>query len=204
MKKLFTSYSVPVLLGILIFASDFLNTSLFNFFGDRNFAVWFVLSILCFACGWYINRSLGWQLGGRVVFAVIVSVTIISIAIIVFFNEYFSTFEVLTENLILFSLRNITLGAMGIFGMAIQEVVSGEKEALILREKVKVLEATAADSKKEAELLLKEATLKAEKINNDSEANAKNTILKKERIEQELKDFIQIERELIKRYEDLK
>ncbi len=203
MKKLFTSYSVPVLLGILIFASDFLNTSLFNF-GDRNFAVWFVLSILCFACGWYINRSLGWQLGGRVVFSAIVSVTIISIAIIVFFNEYFSTFELLTENLILFSLRNITLGAMGIFGMAIQEVVSGEKEALILREKVNVLEATAADSKKEAELLLKEATLKAEKIINDSEANAKNTILKKERIEQELKDFIQIERELIKRYEDLK
>jgi hypothetical protein len=203
MKKLLTSYSVPVLLGILIFASDFLNTSLFNF-GDRNFAVWFVLSILCFACGWYINRSLGWQKGGRVVFAVIVSITIISIAIIVFFNEYFATFELLTENLILFSLRNITLGAMGIFGMAIQEVVSGEKEALILREKVKVLEATAADSKKEAELLLREASIKAEKIINDSEAKAKNTILRKERIEEELQDFIQIERELIKRYEDLK
>jgi len=203
MKKLFTSYSVPVLLGILIFASDFLNTSLFNF-GDRNFAVWFVLSILCFACGWYINRSLGWQLGGRVVFSAIVSVTIISIAIIVFFNEYFSTFEVLTENLILFSLRNITLGAMGIFGMSIQEVVSGEKEALILREKVKVFEATSTDSKKEAELLLREAHLKADKIINDSEAQAKNTVLKKERIENELKEFIQIERELIKRYEDLK
>jgi len=93
---------------------------------------------------------------------------------------------------------------MGIFGMAIQEVVSGEKEALILREKVKVLEATSADSKKEAELLLKEAQLKAEKIVNDSEAQSKNTFLKKERIEQELKDFIQTERELIKRYEDLK
>jgi hypothetical protein len=203
MKKLITSYSVPVLLGILIFASDFLNTSLFNF-GDRNFAVWFVLSMFCFVCGWYINRTLGWQHGGRVVFAVIVSATIISLAIIVFFDEYFSTFEVLTENLILFSLRNITLGAMGIFGMAVQEVVSGEKEAMILREKVKVLEATAADSKKEAELMLKEALLKAEKIVNDSEAKAKNTILKKERIEQELKEFIQTERELIKRYEDLK
>jgi len=203
MKKLFTSYSVPVLLGILIFASDFLNTSLFNF-GDRNFAVWFVLSILCFACGWYINRTLGWQHGGRVVFAVIVSITIISIAIIVFFNEYFATFELLTENLILFSLRNITLGTMGIFGMAIQEVVSGEKEALVLREKVKVFEATAADSKKEAELLLKEALVKAEKIINDSEAAAKNITLKKERIEQELKEFIQTERELLKRYEELK
>jgi len=203
MKKFITSYSVPLLLGILIFASNFLNTSLFNF-GDRNFAVWFVLSILCFACGWYINRTLGWQLGGRVVFAVIVAVTIISIAIIVFFNEYFGTFELLTENLILFSLRNITLGAMGIFGMAVQEIVSGEKEALILREKVKVLEATAADSKKEAELLMKEARLTADTIINQAEANAKNIFLKKERIEQELKEFIQTERELIKRYEELK
>jgi len=203
MKKFFTKYSVPVLLGLLIFASDFLNTSLFNF-GDRNFAVWFVLSILCFACGWYINRSLGWQLGGKVVFAVIVAVTLISIAIIIFFNEYFGTFDLLSENLILFSLRIITLGAMGIFGMAIQEILSGEKEDLILSEKVKVLEATAADSKKEAELLLREAQLKAEKIVSDSEMKAKNIILKKERIEQELKEFIQTERELLKRYEELK
>jgi hypothetical protein len=203
MKKFFTKYSVPVLLGLLIFASDFLNTSLFNF-GDRNFAVWFVLSILCFACGWYINRSLGWQLGGKVVFAVVVAVTLISIAIIIFFNEYFGTFELLAENLILFSLRVISLGAMGIFGMAIQEIISGEKEALILREKVKIFEATAADSKKEAELLLREASLKAEKIINDTEAKAKNILLKKERIEQELKEFIQTERELLKRYEELK
>ena len=203
MKKFITKYSVPVLLGLLIFASDFLNTSLFNF-GDRNFAVWFVLSILCFACGWYINRSLGWQLGGKVVFAVVVAVALISIAIIIFFNEYFGTFELLAENLILFSLRVISLGAMGIFGMAIQEIISGEKEALILREKVKIFEATAADSKKEAELLLREASLKAEKIINDTEAKAKNILLKKERIEQELKEFIQTERELLKRYEELK
>ena len=203
MKKFITSYSIPLLLGLLIFASDFLNTSLFNF-GDRNFAVWFVLSILCFACGWYINRTLGWQRGGRVVFAVIVAVTILSIAIIVFFNEYFGTFELLVENLILFSLRNITLGAMGIFGMAIQEVVSGEKEALVLREKVKVFESTGADSRKEAELLIKEARLTADTIIHQAEANAKNIFLKKERIEQELKEFIQVERELIKKYEELK
>jgi hypothetical protein len=203
MKKIFADYSVPFLLGLLIFASNFLNTSLFNF-GDRNFAVWFVLSVLCFACGWYINKSLGWQLGGKVVFAVIVAVTLISIVIIIFFNEYFGTFELLTENLILFSLRNIILGAMGIFGMSIQEVLSRESEALILREKVKILEETAVDSKKESALSLKEASLKAEKIINEAEANAKNTFLKKERIENELKEFIQTERELIKRYEEIK
>ena len=202
MKNIFANYGVPFLLGLLIFASNFLNTSLFNF-GDRNFAVWFVLSVLCFACGWYINKSLGWQLGGKVVFAVIVAVTLISIVIIIFFNEYFGTLELLTENLILFSLRNIILGTMGIFGMSIQEVLSRESEALILREKVKILEETAVDSKKESALLLKEANLKAEKIINDAEATSKNTMLLKERIEQELKEFIQTERELLKRYEEL-
>jgi hypothetical protein len=171
MKNFFSNYSVPFLLGLLIFASNFLNTSLFNF-GDRNFAV-------------------------------IVAVTLISIVIIIFFNEYFGTLELLTENLILFSLRNIILGAMGIFGMSIQEVLSRESEALILREKVKILEETAVDSKKESALLLKEANLKAEKIINDAVANSKNTMLLKERIEQELKEFIQTERELLKRYEEL-
>ena len=70
--------------------------------------------------------------------------------------------------------------------------------------KVKILEETAVDSKKESALALKEASLKAEKIINEAEANAKNTFLKKERIENELKEFIQTERELIKRYEEIK
>jgi hypothetical protein len=202
MNKALSQYIIPVLLGILVFSSNFLNTELFQF-GDQNFAVWFVLSILCFACGWYINRTLGWQFGGKVLFSVIISVTVLSVAMIIFFYEYFGTAEVLTENLILYSLRNITLGAMGIFGMAIQEILSGEKQAAILREKVKVLEATADDSKKESELLLKEANLKAEKIISEAELKSKNTILTKERIEKELKEFIQTERELIKRYEEL-
>jgi hypothetical protein len=202
MKKALSQYSIPVLLGVLVFASNFLNTELFQF-GDQNFAVWFVLSVLCFACGWYINRSLGWQFGGKVLFSVIISVTLLSVVMIVFFYEYFGTAEVLTENLILYSLRNITLGAIGIFGMSIQEILSGEKQAAILREKVKVLEATADDSKKEAELVLREANLKAEKIINDAELKSKNIVLTKERIENELKEFIQTERELIKRYEEL-
>ena len=201
-KNALANYSVPTLLGLLIFSSNFLNTDLFNF-GEQNFSVWFALSIFCFACGWYINRTLNWHLGGKVMFAVIVSATAVSMVLIMFFSDYFSANELLTENLILFSLRNIILGAMGIFGMAIQEILTGEKQALILAEKVKLLEASAGESKKEAELVLREAHIKAEKIIFNAEANAKNTTLKKERIESELKEFIQAEKELIKRYEEL-
>jgi hypothetical protein len=200
-KKVFIDYSAAILLGVLIYASNFLNTDLFNF-GEKNFAVWFVLSILCFASGWYINKTLGWHRGGKIVFAVIVAVTAVSIFMVTFFGDYFAANELLTENLILYSLRNITLGAMGFFGMSIQEVINNRKDTELLNKKLDIMERESDISKKEAELIIKDANIRAEKIVNDAEAKAKNITLKKERIEKELKEFIQTERELIKRYEE--
>jgi hypothetical protein len=201
-KKMLVNYGAAVLLAAFLFISNFLNTNLFDF-GQLNFAVWFVLSIFSFSCGWFINRVLGWQHGGKIVFAIIIAVTIVSLFVIIFFNEYFSAAELLTENIILYSLRNITLGAMGFFGMALQEVLGSERESVILKEKIKVYEQTMLDAKREAEITLKEAKVKAQKLINDAELHAKNTILKKERIESELQEFIHTERELIKKYEEL-
>lgn len=202
LKSIIKNYFAALMIAVFIYTSNFLNTDLFNF-GDFNFVVWFVLSIFCFASGWFINRQVGWHKGGKVLFAIIVAITILSLITVTFFSEYFGTNQIITENLILFSLRNITLGAMGFFGMAVQEVLSGEREAVILREKLKIYEDNIIDSKKEAELTLKEAEIKAKEILSDAEAQAKNIILKKERIERELKEFIQAEKELIKKYKDL-
>ena len=200
-KKNIINYAAAILLGVLIFASDFLDTDIFNF-DEKNFAVWFVLSILCFASGWYINKTLGWHKGGKIVFSVIIAVTIVSIFMVTFFSGYFNANEILTENLILYSLRNVTLGAMGFFGMAIQEVINNRRDTQNLMEKVELLERETDISNKEVQLKIKEANLNAERIINDAEAKAKNLILKKERIERELKELIQTERELIKRYEE--
>jgi hypothetical protein len=201
-KRLLVNYGAAVLLAAFLFISNFLNTNLFDF-GQLNFAVWFVLSIFSFSCGWFINRVLGWQHGGKVVFAIIIAVTIVSLFVIIFYNEYFAAAELLTENIILYSLRNIMLGAMGFFGMALQEVLGSERESVILKEKIKVYEQTMLDAKREAELTLREAKVAAQKLVNDADHHAKNTILKKERIEKELKEFIHTERELIKKYEEL-
>ena len=76
-----------------------------------------------------------------------------------------------------------------------------QRDFVILEEKLKVYETQLVDARKAAELEIKEAKIKAQKIINDAELNAKNTSLKKERIEKELKEFIQAEKELIKRYE---
>lgn len=201
-KTILVNYGATILLAAFLFASNFLNTNLFDF-GQLNFAVWFVLSIFSFSCGWFINRILSWHRGGKIVFATIIAITIVSLVIVIFFDEYFSAAQLLTENIILYSLRNITLGAMAFFGMAIQEILASERESVVLKEKIKVYEQTMMDAKKEAELTLKEAKLQAQKIVNDAELSAKNIFLKKERIEKELKEFIQIEKELIKKYEEL-
>ena len=201
-KKPVSHYLTPTLLMILIFASNFINTNLFKF-GDNNFAVWFVLSFLCFACGWFINKTLGWRFGGKVVFAIIIATTIISVLMISFFRDYFAANELLIENLILYSLRNVTLGAMAIFGMSVVENLTLQRDLLLLQERLKIFEGNFIDSKKEVELEIREAKLKAQKITNDADLYAKNTVLKKERIEKELKEFIQAEKELIKKYENV-
>ena len=105
-KKVLVNYGAAVLLAVFLFFSNFLNTNLFDF-GQLNFAVWFVLSIFSFSSGWFINRILGWQRGGKIVFAIIIAITIVSLFIIIFFNEYFSASQLITENIILYSLRNI-------------------------------------------------------------------------------------------------
>jgi hypothetical protein len=200
-KRPIHQYVIPVLLGVLMFASNFINTDIFQF-GGNDFAVWFVISLLCFACGYYMNKVLGWNFGGKVVFSIIIAATALSILVITFFREYFSANELLTENLILYSLRNITLGSMALFGMAIDEVLHRERETTVLNQKLKMYEEQLQDARKAAELELREAKVHAEKLINDAETSAKNTILRKERIERELKEFIQAERELIKRYEE--
>lgn len=200
-KDYLVKYVVPAMLAVLMFSSNFLNKKLFGF-DDQNFAVWFVLSVLCFACGWYMNQSLSWHLGGRVVFAIIIAATFVSIVMITFFQEYFDANELITENLLLYSLRNIMLGAMAFFGMALAEVLILQKELLVFQEKQKVLEETGKDMKKEAELELREAKIKAQKMLNDAEAEAKEVTMKKDRIEKELKEFIRTEKEFIKKYEN--
>lgn len=201
-KKKYYNYVFPLVLGALMFASNFMNTELFNF-GDNNFAVWFVLSVLCFAVGWYIDKSIGWKLGGKIVFALIIAATFVSVLIITFFREYFYANELLTENIILYSLRNVTLGAMALFGMAVAEVIMLERSLLVFLEKQKIYDETLLEGKKEAELTVKEAKIEAKRIINEAEIAAKDISLKKERIERELKDFIQAEKELIRKYENI-
>jgi hypothetical protein len=195
-----TYYATPALLAVIIFASNFLSTDLFTA-GYQNFSVWFVLSLFSLACGWLINKTLGYNFGGKIVFSVIVALSFVSIILISMFKEYFGLSELLVENMILYILRNITLGSMAFFGMAISEVIILQKEALQSKSKQEDIQKFVTNSQREAQLVVDEAKVKAEKLLNDTQHNLNEMLNRKDQIERRLKEFIQAERELIKIYE---
>lgn len=195
-----TYFATPALLAVIIFASNFLSTDLFTA-GYQNFSVWFVLSLFSLACGWLINKTLGYNFGGKIVFSVIVALSFISIIMVSMFKEYFGLSELLVENMILYILRNITLGSMAFFGMAISEVIILQKEALQSKSKQEDIKKLIVNAQREAQLAVDEAKVRADKLLNDVQSSLNEMLIRKDQIERRLKEFIQAERELIKSYE---
>lgn len=193
-------YGVVVLLGLIMFSSNFLSPKLFT--GEiLNFAVWFILSIFAFSCGWIINKTLGWNYGGKLVFAVIVAASAMSVFMVSFFKGYFGINDYLTENFILYSLRNIMIGVIGIFGLAVAELLHVQKEIENLKHQAQLNRKIAEDAEREAEIIIREARSKADEILVTAERESVEMINRKKEIEMQLKEFLKTEKELIKQYE---
>jgi fructose-specific phosphotransferase system component IIB len=194
-------YITALLLAIIIFAANFLSTDLFAV-GLPSFSVWFVLSIFAFTCGWLINKTLGYNHGGKVVFAVIISAIFLSIVVISLFSDYFGFSNFLVENIILYILRNISLGATALFGMAVAEVIYLQKKIEVEKRNYENEDNLFSENaKRQADLIIEEAKLKAAGIIFEAEKNAQETIFNKQKIEQQIKEFIRTEKELINKYQ---
>jgi hypothetical protein len=197
-KKIY--YLTPGLLAVIIFASNFLSTDIFKA-GYQNFSVWFVLSLFSFACGWLINKTLAYNHGGKVVFAVIVASSFISVMLVSMFSGYFGLSELLVENMILYILRTITLGAMAFFGMVICELIILQREGGPAKHKEDDSQIIYVNAQREAKLILDEAKLKADKMIYQVQQGVNEMVERKNQVERRLKEFIAAERELIKKYE---
>ena len=199
MKKQTTTYVTLAVLMLIMFASNFVNTDMFDG-GFQTFTVWFVLSLFAFASGWLIDKVAGWKKGGILIFTVTAASAIMSLFFVSFFDEFFPQ-SLLIEEMILFSLRSFTLGAFGFFGMSVAQVfvLQNLTESCVANEEAKGQ--MLKNAEKEVELKIKEAELKAEKIIFDAEKKAKVINYKADEIETKLRELIQIEKELIQKYE---
>ncbi|MFZ5947721.1 MAG: hypothetical protein ACOYU5_07105 [Stygiobacter sp.] len=197
-KKIY--YATPALLAVLLIASNFLNTDLFKA-GFQNFSVWFVLSVFSFAVGWLTNKTLGYNYGGKLIFAIIIASSVFSIILVTLFREYFGLNDLLVESLILYILRNITLGSMAFFGMVVCELLLLQKELVKNSNKEDEVKKALINAQREAQIAIEEAKLKADKMLFEVQKNLNEMIERKNQVERRLKEFIQTERELLKQYE---
>lgn len=201
MIKIKLYHGTVFLLGLLMFSSNFLSPNLFT--GEiLNFAVWFILSIFAFSCGWIIDKTLGWTHGGRLVFAVIVATSVMSVFLVSIFSGYFGINDLLTENIILYSLRNIMIGAIGIFGMTVAELLITQREIENLRNQSQFNRQAAEDARREADIIIRDARSRATEILANAEKEAVELINRKKEVELQLKDFLKSEKELLKKYEE--
>jgi hypothetical protein len=194
-------YFIPLfILTLVMFGSDFLSTNLFCQ-ETVNFAVWFVLSIFAFSSGWIIAKTAGWENGGKLIFTAIAATTLVTMFFVTFFDKYFHINGTLAENIILFALRNVALGATGIFGLAIAEVFNLQNELKAIKNKNESDNEKNDEAQKKANLIISRAKLEAEKIIFEAEKKNRELIEKREQAENSLKEFINMEKDLIEKYD---
>jgi cell division septum initiation protein DivIVA len=105
------------------------------------------------------------------------------------------------ENMILYILRNITLGAISFLGMALSEVIILQKESGKGKTKEEDAKKVLLLAQREAQIMIEEAKLKADKMIFQAQQSVDDLIERKNQIERRLKEFINTEKELIKKYE---
>lgn len=183
----------------LLFISNFIKADILQH-AFTSYSVWFVIMLLVFACGYLMNKIMGYSFGGKIVFAVIVANVAFSLFMVSIFSQYFGFEDMTVENMLLYSLRLISVGSMGFFGLAVNEVFFLQQKLSVCEQKKSVTPIIESNVK-EADLTIQEAKLKAEKIIFEAEKKLKDIQLKSEQFEIKLKELVRTERELIKKYE---
>ncbi len=196
-------YFLPALILFLIFLSVFLNAEIFKS-PLQTFSAWFILSVLAFSVGWAIDKFFGWQQGGKILFATIVIAVVFSVALSVFFGEYFYISNPFLEDLLFFGLRGITLGAMGFFGMAVAEAVRRDTLCDVRDSVERESEIKIANAEERAKLIVEKAELEAQKIIGEAKTEAEKLQAASENLKREMETLISAEKEILRKYEDEK
>lgn len=145
-----------------------------------------------------MNSGFKWELGIKSISIVTFVAVIVSLGLVALFRSSFDLNNSLIDNFILYSLRVFVLGMFSIFGLSIAEVIK-LKKVTIKNDDFENHKTLPKNS--ESELVIKEAKLKAEKILFEAEKEAKSINEQKTRIEIQLRELIQTEREVIRNYE---
>jgi len=190
-------YTLPLFLLSLMVISILLNTNLFVN-EDYTFVVWFVLMLAAFAAGKLMFPAFSKNYGAKIILVVTVIAAFLDLGIVATFHEKFSVHATLIGNLVLFALRVMLLGFSAFFGFIYSQL--SRVSDTVKKEEVNFSEDNK--NKEQVDLIIKQAKLKAEKIIFDAQKEAGQIKENKEKLELELRQLIQTEREVLRQYEN--
>lgn len=201
MKSPFYYWISVLFYTIIIFFSNFGETQLtsLNPFG---FGFWFVVLFFAGCLGFLVSYFFGFKNSLWILALVFLSLSFLTAILILIKPKIFAFNEVTLPNIVTQILK-LGLGSIfGLLGVLIWQSLFLSKELLRLSEKLKLYENNILDTKREAELLKKEAEVKANEMILDAKKKVQELEKLKRDLEIKLREFLQIELSVLDKHEE--
>jgi len=195
-------YWISVLFyGVVIFLANFGETQIFSFY-PYGFGFWFVMLFFAACLGFIVSYLFGLKKSLWIVALVFLSISVVSSLAILIKPELFAFKEVSLTNIVLQILKIGISSIFGLLGVLIWQNISLAKELVRADEKIKFYEKNVLDAKREAEILKKEAEIKASEMIFDAKKKVQELEKLKRDLEIKLREFLQIELEVLDKHEN--
>lgn len=186
---------------VVIFLANFGETQIFSFY-PYGFGFWFVMLFLAACLGFIVSYLFGLKKSLWIVALVFLAISLISSLTVVIKPELFAFKEISLKNIVLQILKIGITSIFGLLGVLIWQNVSLAKELIRADEKIKFYEKNVLDAKREAEILKKEAEIKANEMIFDAKKKVQELEKLKRDLEIKLREFLQIELEVLDKHEN--
>ncbi len=201
MKRPFYYWFVVFFYIAIIFLSNFGETQIVAFY-PYGFSFWFVMLTFAALLGFIISYTFGLKQSLWIILITFLIVSIISSLLILIKPDLFKI-EVFSIANVLLQVLKIGLSSIfGLLGILIWQNIHLSKELVRADEKIKFYEMNVLDAKREAEILKKEAEVKASEIIFDATKKVQELEKLKLELEVKIREFLQTELSVLDKHEE--
>lgn len=195
-------YWIPVFFyTLIIFISNFAETK-FLIFTAEGFGYWFVIFLFSTCLGFIVSYLFRLKRSLWIAIISFLSISSISSLITLITPSLFNLEKSGLESIVKQNLKILLSSVFGVFGILIWQSTYLAKELVRSEEKVKFYEKNVLDAKREAEILKKEAEVKANEIIFEAKKKVQQLEKLKRDLELKLREFLQIELSVLDKHEE--
>ncbi len=187
--------------GVVVFLSNFGETQIASFY-PYGFGFWFVMLFFAVCLGFIVSYLFGLRKSLWIVVLIFLFISIISSVFVLANPSIFLLKESSLTNIISQTLKIGLTSIFGLLGVLTWQTIFLAKELVRADEKIKFYEKNVLDAKREAELLKKEAEIKANEMVFDAKKKVQELEKLKRDLEVKLREFLQIEMGVLDKHEE--